>query len=140
MNTPFEWAPLFKDDKFNERPGLNECPPQTRKRAPIWKYGMYTEAFIKIVCKYNEARVFFSQIFFVFNKKEIYKHILQWFLNKEDSILCFIFYLYLFYVLCFIFYFGKWCVNKYLLCIFSMTAPALNQIITVVRNNMCILF
>ena len=64
MNAPIEWAPLFTVEKFNERPRLNE-PPQTRKGA-----------FIQIVCKNDETRVFFSQIFFVCYNKEIYKHIL----------------------------------------------------------------
>ena len=76
MNTPFEWGPLFTARKFNECPGQNEYPPQTRKEAVIWKFAMFAEAIIQIVCKNNEARVFFSQIFFVFYNKEIYKHIL----------------------------------------------------------------
>ena len=86
MNTPFEWAPFFIAEKFNEHPGLNEHPPQTRKGALIWKFVMSAEALIPIVCKNDETRVFFSQIFFAFYNKEIYKHILQWILNKEDRI------------------------------------------------------
>ena len=50
--------------------------PQTRKRALIWKFEMSADALIQIVCKNDETRVFFSQIFFVFYNKEIYKHIL----------------------------------------------------------------
>ena len=73
MNVPFEWASLFTAEKFNERPGLNECPTQTRKGALIWKFAMSAEALIQIVCKNDEKRVFFSQIFFVFHNKEIYK-------------------------------------------------------------------
>ena len=78
MNAPFEWALLFKVEKFNERPGLNGIPLQTRKRALIGKFSMSTEAFIQIVCKSGETRIFFSQIFFPFYNKEIYKHILYW--------------------------------------------------------------
>ena len=63
MNAPFEWAPLFTAEKFNERPGLNECPLQTRKRALIWKFAMSAEALIQIVCKNDETRVFFSHFF-----------------------------------------------------------------------------
>ena len=70
MNAPFEWAPLSTAEKFNER------PPRTRKGALIWKFAMSEEALIQIVCKNDETRVFFSQIFFVFYNKEIYKHIL----------------------------------------------------------------
>ena len=76
MNAPFELAPLFTDEKSNERPGLNEHPPQTRNGALIWKFAMSVEALIRLVCKNDKARVFFSQIFFVFYNKEIYKHIL----------------------------------------------------------------
>ena len=76
MNAPLEWAPLFTAEKFNERPGLNERPPQTKKGALIWKFSMSPEALIQIVCKNDETRVFFSQIFFVFYNKETYKHIL----------------------------------------------------------------
>ena len=76
MNVPFEWAPLFTAEKFNDRPGLNECPPQTRKGTLIWKFAMSAEALIQIVCKNDKARVLFSQMFFVFCNKEIYKHIL----------------------------------------------------------------
>ena len=50
--------------------------PQTRKEALIWKFAMSAEALIQIVCKNDKTRVFFSQIFFVFYNKEIYKHIL----------------------------------------------------------------
>ena len=75
---PFEWVPLFTAEKFNERPGLNERPPslQTRKGTFIWKSIMSAEALIQIICKNDETRVSFSQIFFVFYNKEIYKHIL----------------------------------------------------------------
>ena len=76
INAPFEWAPLFTAEKFDDRPGLNEYPPQTRKGALIWKYAMSAEALTQIVCKNDKARVLFSQIFFVFCNKEIYKHIL----------------------------------------------------------------
>ena len=76
MNVPFEWAPLFTAENFNERPSLNERPPQIRKGELIWKFAMSAEALIQIVCKNDETRVFFSQIFFVFYNKEIYKHIL----------------------------------------------------------------
>ena len=31
MKAPIEWAALFTAEKFNERPGLNEHPAQTRK-------------------------------------------------------------------------------------------------------------
>ena len=65
MNALFEWAPLFTADNFNEHPGLNERPPQTKKGA-----------LIQLVCKNDETRVFFSEILFVFYNKEIYKHIL----------------------------------------------------------------
>ena len=37
---------------------------------------MSAEALIKIVCRKDETKVFFSQIFFDFYNKEIYKHIL----------------------------------------------------------------
>ena len=70
MNAPLEWAPLFTAEKFNER------PPQTKKGALIWKFSMSPEALIQIVCKNDETRVLFSQIFFVFYNKETYKHIL----------------------------------------------------------------
>ena len=46
------------------------------KGALIWKFAMSAEALIQIVCKNDEARVLFSQIFFVFYNHEIYKHIL----------------------------------------------------------------
>ena len=59
---------------LNKRP--SKRPPQTRKGALIWKFAMSVEALIQIVCKNDETRVFFSQIFFVFYNKEIYKHIL----------------------------------------------------------------
>ena len=74
MNTPLELAPLFTAEKFYERPGLNEHPLQTRKGALIWKLAMSAEALIQIVCKNEETIVFFSQIFFAFYTKEIYKH------------------------------------------------------------------
>ena len=65
---------------LKERPNLNKRPskrpPQTRKGALIWKFAISAEALIQIVCKNDETRVFFSQIFFVFYNKEIYKHIL----------------------------------------------------------------
>ena len=31
MDAPFEWAPLFAAEKFNERPGLNERPLEPGK-------------------------------------------------------------------------------------------------------------
>ena len=34
MNAPFEWAPLFTAEKFNERPGLNKHPLPPRMSAP----------------------------------------------------------------------------------------------------------
>ena len=40
--------------------------PQTKKGALISKFAMSAEAFIQIVCKNDETRVFFSQIFFDF--------------------------------------------------------------------------
>ena len=49
---------------------------QTRKGALIWEFVMSAEALIQIVDTNNETRVFFSQIFFVFYNKEMYKHIL----------------------------------------------------------------
>ena len=81
MNAPFEWAPLFTAENSNEHPSLNERPSQTRKGALIWNFAISAEVPIQKVCKNDETRVFFSQIFFVFYNKEIYKHILQWFLN-----------------------------------------------------------
>ena len=76
MNAPFEWASLFTAEKFNERPTLNERPPQNKKGVHIRKFAMSAEALIQIFCKNDETRVFFSQKFFVFYNKEIYKHIL----------------------------------------------------------------
>ena len=70
MNVPFEWASLLTAEKFNER------PPQTRKGVLIWKFAMSAETLIQIICRNDEKRVFFSQIFFVFYNKEIYKRIL----------------------------------------------------------------
>ena len=72
MNAPFEQAPLFTAEKCNEHPGLNECPPYTRKGALIWRFAISAEALIQIICKNDETRVFFSQIFVVFDNKEIY--------------------------------------------------------------------
>ena len=69
--TSLEWAPLFTAENFNERPGLNERLPQTRKGALIWKFAMSAVALIQIVCKNDETKVFFSQIFFVLYKKRI---------------------------------------------------------------------
>ena len=43
MNAPFEWAPLFTAEKFNEHPGFNERFPQIRKGALIWKLVMSAE-------------------------------------------------------------------------------------------------
>ena len=51
-------------------------PLKLGKRHSFWKFAMSAEALIQIVCKNDETRVFFSQIFFVFYNKEIYKHIL----------------------------------------------------------------
>ena len=48
MNALFECAPLFTAEKFNERPDLNERPPQTRKGALIWKSAMSEEPLIQI--------------------------------------------------------------------------------------------
>ena len=76
MNAPFEWVPLFTAEKFDERPGLNEHLPQIRKGAFIWKFAMSAEALIQMVCKNDQTWVSFSQIFFDFYNKEIYKHIL----------------------------------------------------------------
>ena len=78
------WSYIKKYKKYRnylkERPNLNKRPskrpPQTRKGALIWKFAISAEALIQIVCKNDETRVFFSQIFFVFYNKEIYKHIL----------------------------------------------------------------
>ena len=61
---------------LKKRPNLNDRSPQTKKGALIWKFSMSAEALIQKVCKNDELRVFFSQIFFVFYNKEIYKHIL----------------------------------------------------------------
>ena len=53
---------------LKERRNLNELPskrpPQTRKEAVIWKFAMSSEALIQTVCKTDETRVFFSQIFY----------------------------------------------------------------------------
>ena len=76
MNNPFERVPLFTAEKHNDCPDLNELPPWTRKGVLILKFAMSAEALIQIVCKNDKARVLFSQIFFVFCNKEIYKHIL----------------------------------------------------------------
>ena len=70
MNAPFEWAPLFTTEKFNEHPGLNERPLKPGKRRSFGNLPCL-EALIQIVCKNAEC-----QIFFVFYNKEIYKHIL----------------------------------------------------------------
>ena len=66
MNALFEWVSLFTAEKFNESPGLSECPLQTRKGALILKSAMSAGALIQIICKNNGARVFILQIFFVF--------------------------------------------------------------------------
>ena len=76
MEAPFEWAPLFTAEKFNECPCLNNPPPTRKKGALIWKFAMSVAALIYIVCKNDETRDFFSQVFFAFYNKEIYKHIL----------------------------------------------------------------
>ena len=55
MNFPFKWAPLFTAEKFNERPGLNERPPLTKKGAFIWKFAMSAETLIQIVCRNDET-------------------------------------------------------------------------------------
>ena len=55
-----KWTPLFTAEKFNERPSLNERPPQTRKGALIWNFAMSAEVLIQIVCLNDETRVFFS--------------------------------------------------------------------------------
>ena len=77
MNAPFEWAPLFTPENSNEHPSLNKHPSQTRKGALIWNFAISAEVPIRKVYKNDETRVFFSQIFFVFYNKDIYKHILQ---------------------------------------------------------------
>ena len=81
MNAPFKWVLPLIAENLNEHSSLNEHPPQKRKGVLIWKFAKFVEVFIQIVCKNDETRVFFSQIFFAFYNKEIYKHILQWFLN-----------------------------------------------------------
>ena len=65
---------LSTAEKLNERPSLDELSSKIRKGVLIQKFVMSAEALIQIVCKNDEARVFFSLIFFVFYKKEIYKH------------------------------------------------------------------
>ena len=62
--------------KFIKRLGLNEGPSKTRKGALLWKFEVSAGVLIQIVFKNDETRVFFSQIFFVFYNKKIYKHIL----------------------------------------------------------------
>ena len=52
------------------------APPQNKKGVHIRKLAMSAEALIQIFYKNDETRVFFSQKFFVFYNKEIYKHIL----------------------------------------------------------------
>ena len=39
MNAPFEWAPLFTAEKFNEGPGLDDLPllPTFSSEGSIWK-------------------------------------------------------------------------------------------------------
>ena len=54
MNTSFEWAPLFKAEKFNERPSSNGCISQTRKGVLIWQFEMSAEALIHIACMNDE--------------------------------------------------------------------------------------
>ena len=78
MNVSFSLneCAFFTAEKFNECPdlneGLNECLPQTWKGGIIWKFAMSAEALIQIVCKNDETRFYFSQMFFVFYNKEIY--------------------------------------------------------------------
>ena len=69
--------PLRMSAPLNEHPGLNERSPQTRKGAFIWKFAVSAETLIQIVCKNDETRVFFSQIFSNFYNKEIYEYILE---------------------------------------------------------------
>ena len=54
-------------------------------------YGNLLCLQIQVVCKSDETEVFFSQIFFIFYNKDVYKHILSWFLNLEDRIFVFCF-------------------------------------------------
>ena len=48
------------------------APLKPGNGALTWNFAMPAEALIQIGCKNAETRVFFSQIFFVFCKKEIY--------------------------------------------------------------------
>ena len=54
-------------------------------------YGNLLCLQIQVVCESDETEVFFSQIFFIFYNKEVYKHILSWFRNFEDRIFVFCF-------------------------------------------------
>ena len=47
MNALSKWAPLFTAEKFNERPGLNERHPQTRKGVLIWKFPVSVDTLIQ---------------------------------------------------------------------------------------------
>ena len=44
----------------NERRGVNDRPPQTRKGALISKFTVSAEALIQIVCKNDETRVIYD--------------------------------------------------------------------------------
>ena len=44
--------------------------PFKPEKGPLLKFAMSAEALIEIVCKNNETRVFYSEIFFVFYKKD----------------------------------------------------------------------
>ena len=66
------------------------APPETRKGALIWKFAMSAEALIQIVCKNDEARIFFSQIFLEDDDLDI-EH--KPFVTNKLFILCFIFFL-----------------------------------------------
>ena len=65
---------------LKERPGLNERPLRMTTPLHNWKIQLTPRLkwvpLIQIVCKNDKTRVFFSQVFFVFYNKEIYKHIL----------------------------------------------------------------
>ena len=80
INTPFEWAPLFTAEKFNDRPGLNEDTPAPPLLQP-WKgrsfeiWNVWRGALSENLQEWQN-KSFLRQIFFAFYNKEIYKHIL----------------------------------------------------------------
>ena len=54
INTPFEWAPLFTAEKFNDRPGLNEDTlfSSHHERGAHLKFEMSLEKFEKVAMIY----------------------------------------------------------------------------------------